>query len=351
MGSGRVDMASFSTQEICEKVGGELIGPADLTVSGVDRLETAEVGQISFIRDRRFAGDWAGSNASAAFVGRDVNLEPGEGRALIVVDSADLAVAVVLDLFAEPVPGPVGIHASAIVDPTAKIGSDTVIGAGCFVGPNVVIGDGCVVHPNVTIMDQTTIGDGCEFFPGVVIRERCRIDNRVILHANVSIGTDGFNYRPSNDSGSIRLVKITHIGTVELHDDVEIGANSCVDRGKFAATVIGSQTKIDNLCQIGHNCRIGQRCVIAGGAGFAGSVTIHDDVMMGGHVGIREHTIVGRGARLGAQAVVMNDVPPGESWVGTPARPVKSFFREYAALRRLPTFMKEMKRANEKVSG
>jgi UDP-3-O-[3-hydroxymyristoyl] glucosamine N-acyltransferase len=337
-------MSTFTTQQICDKVGGQLVGSPELAIQGVNRLERAKAGQISFIRNNRFAEQWAQSQASAALIGPGVELEPGQGRSLIAVPNADLALAVVLDMFLISVPGPqAGVHARATVDPAAKIGQEVAIGAGSFIGPDVLIGDRCTIHPGVTILAQCQIGDDCEIFPGVVIRERCSLGHRVILQPNVVLGADGFNYRPSPETGL--LVKIPHIGTVEIHDDVEIGAGTCVDRGKFAATVIGRGSKIDNLCQIAHNCELGQCCVLAGMVGLAGSVILGDGVMLGGGVMVKDQVTIGSGASILGHSSVMTDVPAGVCWGGMPAQDAKTAFREVAALRKLPGALKALKRS------
>ncbi len=337
-------MSTFTTQQICDKVGGQLVGSRELTIQGVNRLERAEAGQISFIRDNRFADRWVDSHASAALTGPGVELDPGEGRSLILVPDADLALAVVLGMFSKSVPRPqVGVHVQAIVDPTAKIGREGAVGAGSFIGPEVLIGDRCIIHPGVTILAQCTIGDDCEIFPGVVMRERSNLGNRVILQSNVVIGTDGFNYRPSAETGL--LVKIPHVGTVEIHDDVEIGAGTCVDRGKFAATVIGTGSKIDNLCQIAHNCELGRCCVLAGMVGLAGSVILEDGVMLGGGVMVKDQVTIGAGASILGHSSVMSDVPAGVCWGGMPAQDAKTAFREVAAIRKLPDALKALRRS------
>ncbi|MCK4821889.1 UDP-3-O-(3-hydroxymyristoyl)glucosamine N-acyltransferase, partial [bacterium] len=174
-----------------------------------------------------------------------------------------------------------------------------------------------------------------------VLRERCQIGNKCIIHPNVTIGADGFGYRPADDGKS--LVKIPQIGTVIVGDDVEIGAGSCIDRGKFSATSIGNGTKIDNLVQIGHNCRIGRSCVIAGMTGVSGSVTIGDGVIIGGGVGIKDHVTIGNGARIGGKSGVISDVAPGQTVIGFPAGEYKKTLRQWAALKKLPDLYKLVK--------
>jgi UDP-3-O-[3-hydroxymyristoyl] glucosamine N-acyltransferase len=206
----------------------------------------------------------------------------------------------------------VTIDPGAVVGPRAEIGAATVIGAGAVVGPNVHIGRDCAIGPNVSII-HALIGD------------------RVIIHPGCRIGQDGFGYL----AGAAGHAKIPQIGRVIIQDDVEIGANTTIDRGAMSDTVIGEGTKIDNLVQIAHNVLIGRRCVLASQTGISGSAVIGDNVMTGGQVGIADHVTIGAGAALGAKAGVMHDAPAGARWVGAPAKPVRQFFREVAALERL----------------
>jgi UDP-3-O-[3-hydroxymyristoyl] glucosamine N-acyltransferase len=206
----------------------------------------------------------------------------------------------------------VTIDPAAVIGPRAEIGAATVIGAGTVVGPNVHIGRDCAIGPNVSII-HALIGD------------------RVIIHPGCRIGQDGFGYRMR----AAGHVKVPQIGRVIIQDDVEIGANTTIDRGAMSDTVIGEGTKIDNLVQIAHNVLIGRHCVLASQTGISGSAVIGDNVMTGGQVGIADHVTIGAGAALGAKAGVMHDAPAGARWVGAPAKPVKQFFREVAALERL----------------
>lgn len=341
--SGEPAIPSISITDIAREVGGVVEGDSSLTVSGVEQIERAESAHLTFIGGRTYIPLWHASKASAALVNEGLAVEPGAGRALIRVKNADLAMARVLELFEPAAPvDAAGIHPRATVDATAVIGEGVTIGPGCFVGAGAHIGSGSKLYPNVTVLDETRIGAHCILWPGVVVRERCRIGNGVILHPQVSIGADGFGYRPSADGRG--LVKIPHIGTVVLGDGVEIGANSCVDRGKFSATSVGAGTKIDNLVQIGHNCRIGRCCVIAACTGVAGSVTMGDGVMVGGCVAIKDHVVIGNGARIGGGSGVMKDVAAGQTVAGVPATDSRQTLRQWAALQKLPDLLRDRKR-------
>lgn len=335
---------SHTTQSIADLVDGKLAGPGDLPITGVEQVQFAQTGQITFIGEERYAERWPKSAASAALVTRGIEVSPEPGRALIFVDNADLAMAKVLDLFAPPpLLPPAGVHPTAVIDPAASVGRNVRIGPCCVVGAGAVLGDGCVLHGHVSVLAEARVGRDCTLWPGVVIRERCILGDRCILHPNAVIGADGFGYRPGQTPRGPGLVKIPQIGIVRIGDDVEIGAAACVDRAKFSATFIDDGAKIDNLVQIGHNCRIGKNVVIAGCTAVAGSVTIGDGTQIGGMVAIKDHLKIGRGVSLAGGAQLMHDIPDGETWAGAPAMPMKKAARQAIALQRLPDLVKAFK--------
>jgi UDP-3-O-[3-hydroxymyristoyl] glucosamine N-acyltransferase len=335
---------SITSGELAALLGAELRGQGSIQLTHIDSLERAAPGALSFIRNGRYAREWASSKASAALVAKDVPLanideELGDGpfhgsRALLIVPDADLAMIKALDLFAaKPTPPTPGVHPSAAVDPSAKVGASACIGPCCAVGPGATIGEGTRLVGHVYIGAGAKVGARCTLSPGVSVLDRCVVGDDCNFHPCVSIGGDGFGFRPAPDGRG--LVKIPHIGNVVIGDHVEIGANSCVDRAKFGSTTIGSGTKIDNLVQIAHGCRVGRSCVICGQAGLAGSVTVGDGVMIGGKVGISDGIEIGAGAKIGAFAGVISNVPAGAVWMGGPAGPAGEWRRIYAGLRRM----------------
>ncbi len=333
-------MKSWPIKQLAEKIKGTLEGADDLIITGVEFIDRAKPGELTFVGKQKYVREWAASRASAAIVKAELGVVAGPGKALIRVPNADLAMAKVLDLFAPDPPAcPVGIHPSAVVDPTASVAPDAAIGPLCLVGARVQIGARVRLQAHVTVLDETVIGEDTVLWPGVVVRERCRIGRRCILNANVSIGTDGFGYLPAPDRSG--LLKVTHIGSVEIGDDVEIGSGSCVDRGKFGATVIGAGTKIDNLVQVAHNCHIGKNCALSALVGLAGSVSIGDWVVLGGHVGVADHLHVGNGSRVGGKSGVIRDVGPGETVLGYPALPLIQARKSWALMARLPELVKK----------
>jgi len=327
-------MKSFSVEDINAIVNGEIIGKTTNKISGLEQIKKANEHQATFIGNRKFAALWKDSKASLAIVNDNLDIEPGENRVLIKVKNADLAMAKLLESFTpEPPHFESEIHPSATIDATATIGKGTRIGAGSYIGKDVVLGENVTIYPNVTILDDTTIGDYTTIWSGTVIREYSEIGSHCIFHNNVSIGADGFGYRPSDDGRG--LVKIPHIGNVVIGNGVEIGANSCVDRGKFSSTILGDGCKIDNLVQIAHNCVLGRSCIMAGSSGLAGSVTLGDGVMIGGSASIKDHTTIHSGATVGAGSGVMNDVAAGKTVLGYPAVDSREMLKQWVALRKL----------------
>ncbi len=326
-------MKSYSISEINDVIKGIIVGETSERITAPEQLDLASTTEISFIGHKKYEKFWAASKASVAVVNEDIAIEPGENRAFIKVKNADLAMSMVLDLFELPPPiFEVNIHPSAIVDKTATIGNGTRIGPGSYIGPNVQLGENVTVYPNVTILDETKIGSNSTIWSGAVIRERCIVGNACIIHPNAVIGADGFGFRPCPERG---LVKITHIGNVILGDGVEIGANSCVDRGKFSSTIVGDGCKIDNLVQIGHNSRLGRFCLMAGNSGLAGSVTLGDGVMIGGSASIKDHLTIGDGAIVGAGSGVAANVEAGKVVLGYPAVDARDALKQWAVLKRL----------------
>jgi len=335
-------MIKITIEEISQAVDGILVGSPTILIAGVEEISSAQPDQLTFVGNKNYIKLWDQSRASAAIVNDNLDIEPGPDRALVRVPDADLALAQVLHLFEpEPPKSEPGLHPTAVVDATAEIAEGVTIGAGCYVGPRVVIGADAILYPNVTVMDDSSIGSGTVIWSGTVVRERCRIGNDCILHPNVTIGADGFGYRPSADGRG--LVKIPQIGTVTIGDGVEIGAGSCVDRGKFSTTFVGDGTKIDNLVQIAHNCKLGRSCVMAGQSGLAGSITLGDGVIMGGGARVKDHLTIGSGAKLGGNATALADVEPGKTVLGTPADDFRKTLRQWAALKQLPDLIRRMK--------
>ncbi|MBA4120068.1 MAG: UDP-3-O-(3-hydroxymyristoyl)glucosamine N-acyltransferase [Isosphaera sp.] len=328
--------AALSAGEIAQLIGARLVGPEGVRISGFDTIEAAGPESLTFIRSEQYARAWATSRAAAAVVREGLEV-PGHDpavRALLFVTDPDLAMITLQERTAgaEPRPEP-GVHPTAIMDPSAELGQGVSVGPFCQVGAGAVIGAGAVLESRVSVGPGCRVGAQSVLHANVVVRARSVIGAGCILHPGVVIGADGFGFRPSPDGRG--LVKIPHAGNVEIADSVEIGANTCIDRGRFGSTSIGEGTKIDNLVQIGHNCKIGRACVICGCAGISGSVTMGDGVVVGGGVGIADNLTIGSGAQIAARSGLMHDVPANARMAGYPAMKDREYIRLLLAAKRL----------------
>ncbi len=345
-------MTVYTTGTIARLLGAELVGRDDLAISGVDSLDRAREGTLTFIRSRAWAAEWPRCRASAAIITRGVEA-PGHDptrRALLIVDDADAAMLKLLGALAPPEARPEpGVHPSAIVDPAAKLGAGVAVGPMCIVGPGTVIGDGTALLARVTLGRDVKIGRACTLHSGVVIQDRCTLGDKCQLHPGVVIGADGFGYAPAPDGRGV--VKIPHIGNVVIGDDVEIGANACIDRAKIGSTTVGSGTKIDNLVQVGHGVKIGRACMLCGQVGLAGSVILEDGVRLGGQAGVCDNLTVFAGSRVGAASGVTRQPDgPGEL-LGFPARPARHMARVWALWDKLPELVARVRELEKRVSG
>ena len=326
--------------ELAGMLDATLDGPEDLLLDGVEALHVAGASDLTFITNDAYAEQWSESSAGAALVteGIDVPSHDASTRALLTVADAELSMIDVLEQFAPAVlPPPVGVDSTSSVHPSVQLGTGVCIGPHVSIGANSVLGDDVVIEAGARVGTDVQIGTGTWIGMNAVAGDRVSIGARCRLHSLVCLGTDGFGYRPSPDGGGLR--RIPHVGTVQLGDDVELGAGTCVDRGKFGVTSIGDGSKLDNLVQVAHNVRIGSHCVVAAQAGFAGSATVHDWVQVGAQAGVADHVTIGDGARIGAKAGVMRDVPAGTSVLGIPADESRKILRQVSCLRKLPQFM------------
>ena len=331
-------MAKLS--EIAAALGGEIAGDGEFAVEGVDHPASARSTDLALAMEEDALAALPGSRAQAAILKRGFAAPDGLSG-IIYVDHPRYALAGLTRLFARPPNVAPGIHPSSVVDPTA------VIGDGSAIGPFVQIGPGARIGARAVILGQSTIGAGARIgsdaliHPGVRIGERVEIGDRAILHNNASIGADGFSFAipgPGEPppAGQPPIQRIASLGTVVIGDDVEVGANSCIDRGTIEATRIGSGSKIDNLVMIGHNNRIGRSCLIAGRVGISGSCRIGDGVILAGGVGIADHVTIGDGAVILAGAQVgSNRIAPGAVVIGMPAIAKEKFFEQVRHLHRL----------------
>jgi UDP-3-O-[3-hydroxymyristoyl] glucosamine N-acyltransferase len=284
----------------------------------------------------------------------------------ILVSRPRLALARLLELFERPVYSAEGIHPTAVIDPTAKIGENVSVGPHCWVGPKAAIGAGTRLVCNVSVGAEVEIGDKVLLHPGVSIGDRCRIGNRVIIQPGACIGGDGFSFvtpQPGNveaarrkkqivenTNSDMEIVRINSIGHVVIEDDVEIGAGTCIDRATLGETKIGRGTKIDNLVQIGHNVTVGRNCLIVAQVGMGGSAKVGERAVLGGQAGIPDHMSVGDDAVVGPQAGLSGSVAPQQSVIGSPAVPVRDFIQQNMNFKRLSRLNQRVKELEAKVA-
>lgn len=335
---------NYSVAELAHIVGGLVDGEGDVVVTGAASVDEASRGDIVLAENARYLRKAAECEAACVVTGHDTGPCPGKS----LIRSADPAAAylTILQCFERPwaKPSP-GIAPGAVVEDGVRLGAGVSIGVNCYVGSGADIGNRCILFPNVYVGERSTIGDDSIIYPGVTIYRDCRVGARVTLHAGVVIGSDGFGYRP----GGTGLVKYPHIGTVEIRDDVEIGANSAVDRAKTGATIIGRGTKIDNLVHIAHNVKIGANCVIVALSGVAGSVDIGDGVTLAAQTGVKDHVRIGDGCTVAARAGVIGDLPGGKVVSGFPARDHLLEKRVEAARLHLPDILQRLRALEREV--
>ena len=314
-------MMQFTAKQIADFIGGRVEGNENATVSTFAKIEEGKEGSITFLSNPKYTPYIYETKASIVLINEDVQLEKPVSATLIRVKNAYECVAKLLQMYAASLPKKTGIHPLAFVSESAQIGKDVYIGPFTFVGEGVKIGDGSIINPNVTIYDG------------------CQIGKNVTIHAGSVIGADGFGFAPNTEG----YEKIPQLGIVIIEDNVEIGANTCIDRSTMGQTVIHKGVKLDNLIQVAHNCEIGENTVMSAQVGMAGSTKIGAWCMVGGQAGFAGHIHVADKTMVGAQCGVINNTKGnGENLIGSPAMDPKDFFKAKALYRRLPDMYKEI---------
>lgn len=327
--------------ELAELVNGKFSGDGSIEILGVADFAKAQDGEIAFLEKLE---NLAETKASCVLVPENSELP----FPTIQVKNPKLAFAQIAAVLHPSKKRESIIHPSAVISNSANLGADLFIGAFCCIGENSAIGEGTQFRAGAKVGDNVKIGKNCILHPNVFVEDNCTIGDNIILHAGAVIGADGFGYVRDGANG---YVKFPQIGTVIIEDNVEIGANSCIDRGALGETRIGEGTKIDNLVQIAHNVQIGKRVVIASQTGISGSTIIEDDCVIGGQVGMGDHARVLSGAIIGSQAGVLPGkiVRPGVYW-GTPVQPLDEYKRQNAMVKGLGRLREEVKELKKKIS-
>ncbi len=330
-------------KQLAEIVGGEVDGDGSVIITGVAGIKEAQPGDITFLADPRYEKYLKTTRASAIIVSKRI---PDAGRPLVLSGNPYVAfIRAVRHFVPERNGRPVGVDPTAVVAPSAVLGADASVGANAVVEEDVTVGDGSVIHAGAYVGKRTRIGAGCVIYPNVSIREDTVIGDNVIIHCGAVIGSDGFGYALDGDA----YVKIPQVGNVVLEDDVEVGANTTIDRATTGSTVVGRGTKIDNLAMIAHNVRIGENSIVVAQVGIGGSTEIGKGVNLAGQAGVAGHIKIGDGAVVAAQAGVTKSVGPGKCVSGYPAREHSLAKKVYAALQRLPELIKKVADLSERV--
>ena len=324
----------FTAATIAGFLKGEVEGNPDIIVNTIAKIEEGQPGALSFLANPKYEHYIYETKSSIVLVNKSFVPSAKIGATLIKVENSYEAFASLLRMVDQARPRKKGIHPAAVIEATAKIGSDIFIGPYAYIGENCIIGDGCSVYPQVYIGDNTKLGNNCTINPGLKIYHDCIIGEGCIIHAGTVIGSDGFGFAPQSDS---EFMKIPQLGNVILEDHVEIGANVTIDRATMGSTIIRKGVKLDNLIQIGHNVEVGENTVMAAQTGISGSTKVGKNCMLGGQAGLAGHIKIANGTKIGAQAGILGDVKEENTVIlGTPAFDLKQFLRSTVIFKRLP---------------
>jgi UDP-3-O-[3-hydroxymyristoyl] glucosamine N-acyltransferase len=330
----------FSAQQLAHLLEGSVEGTPDIKVHTLSKIEEGHVGSLTFLANPQYTPYIYKTEASIVIVNQSFKAEAAVQATLIRVPDAYQAFAKLLDLYNQMKHSKIGVEQPSFIDKTAHIGEGHYIGAFAYISSGVRIGKNVKIYPQVYIGENVVIGDNCILFPGVKIYADCKIGNHVTLHSGVVVGGDGFGFAPNGGSA---YNKVAQIGNVIIHNHVEVGANTTIDRATLGSTVICDGVKLDNLIQIAHNVEIGENTVIAAQTGVAGSTKIGKNCMIGGQVGIIGHLKIGDGARIAAQSGIGSDVPANTTLQGSPAIDAGTYKKAYVYFRKLPELLKDFK--------
>jgi UDP-3-O-[3-hydroxymyristoyl] glucosamine N-acyltransferase len=340
----------FTAKQISEFIDGTIEGDARVGVSELSKIEDGKVGSLCFLSNPKYESYLYLTNASVVIVGKDFAPSQKVKSTLIRVDNPYSAFSVLLEKYNEvmnQMNARVGIEQPSFIHPSAKIGENVFIGAFAYVAENVVIGDHCKISAQVYVGADCVLGDNCSLFPGVKLYDRSVLGNNIIIHSNTVIGSDGFGFAPQADG---TYSKIAQIGNVVIEDDVEIGANTTIDRATMGSTFIRKGVKLDNLIQIAHNVDVGEHSVVAAQTGISGSTKLGEKSVVGGQVGIAGHLSLAKGTQIGAQAGInFNTTEENKQWHGSPAQPLRDWMRASVIFKQLPNVEKRIASLEAKI--
>jgi len=337
----------FKAQDIAEMLQGEVVGDSQVEVGGVSKIEDGKPGTLAFLANVKYEHFIYETKASIVLVNKTFVPTQEISCTLIKVEDAYQAVASLLQMYEDMKPKPKGIEEPSFISKSSTIGEKPYIGAFAYIGSNVSIGDNVRIYPHVFVGDNVTIGDNTILYSGVKVYEGCKLGNNNIVHANTVIGADGFGFAPSNHKD---YKKVPQIGNVVLEDNVEIGANTCIDRATMGSTVIRHGVKLDNLIQIAHNAEVGANTVIAAQSGVSGSAKIGENCMFGGQVGIAGHLQISNDVKLAAQTGVPSSIKKeGAILQGSPAMDISNFRKSYVVYRRLPELNNKISKLEKEI--
>lgn len=340
----------FTAKQISEFLDGAIEGDATVKVGELSKIEDGSTGSLCFLSNPKYESYLYTTKASVVIVSTDFVPSQPVNCTLIKVKDPYSAFSVLLEKYNEALnqdKTQAGITQPCFIHPTAKIGKNVFIGAFCSIDENVEIGDNCRIYTQIYIGSDTTIGNDCTIYPGVKIYNRTKLGNRVTIHSNAVIGSDGFGFAPQADG---TYNKIAQIGNVIIEDDVEIGANTTIDRATMGSTFIRKGAKLDNLIQIAHNVDVGAHAVVAAQSGISGSTKLGENSVIGGQVGIAGHLNLGKGTQIGAQAGINFNTEENKQWHGSPAQPLKEWMRSTVIFKKLPEVDKRIRDLEAKIA-
>lgn len=337
---------SFTAAQIAQVLNGIVEGDPSVSVNDFSKIEEGKTGSLTFLANPKYTHHIYSTDASIVLVNKDFVAEQPIKATLIRCENAYAALAILLDLVEKSKPQKTGVEAMSFIAESAQVGENVYVGAFSYVSDNAKIGNNCKIYPQVFIGDNVVVGDNTIIHPGVKIYAGCKIGSNCILHSGVVVGSDGFGFAPQ-ENGEYK--KIPQLGIVIIEDDVEIGANTTIDRAVMDATIIHKGVKLDNLIQVAHNVEIGSNTVMAAQVGISGSTKVGQSCVLGGQIGLGGHITIGDNVSIGAQAGIISNIKSGAQIIGSPAIPVKDFFRSSVIFPKLPDMYKQISQLQKEI--